>query len=129
MQPKILTLNSNDGLPNDQIHKIASDSYGRLWLPGPSGISFYNGNKIKVFDTQNSLDCPGLRTVTISKNQTIWIGTDQGIEALKIDGSKIKLHLNFNWNFGIAESIFIDDNTIWIGTSYGLIKLENNNFN
>lgn len=128
MQPKILTLNSNDGLPNDQIHKIASDSYGRLWLPGPSGISFYNGNKIKVFDTQNSLDCPGLRTVTISKNQTIWIGTDQGIEALKIDGSKIKLHLNFNWNFGIAESIFIDDNTIWIGTSYGLIKLENNNF-
>lgn len=128
MHPKILTINSNNGLPNDQIHTIAHDSFGRLWLPGPSGISCYNGNRIKVFDTQNSLDCPGLRTVTISKNQTIWIGTDQGIEAINIDGSKIKLHINFDWSFGIAESILINENTIWIGTSFGLIELENDNF-
>ena len=64
----------------------------------------------------------------MSKNQTIWIGTDQGIEAINIDGSKIKLHINFDWSFGIAESILINENTIWIGTSFGLIELENDNF-
>ncbi|WP_395044214.1 ATP-binding protein [Flavobacterium sp.] len=128
MQPKILTINSNDGLPNDQIHSIACDINERLWLPGPSGISCYNGNNIKVFDSQNSLDCPGLRTVFITKNNIIWIGTDRGIEALNSDGSKINLILNFEWNFGIAECFLITENIIWVGTSYGLIQLENKNY-
>ena len=128
MQPKILTINSNDGLPNDQIHSITCDKQDRLWLSGPSGISCYNGNSIKVYDTQNGLICPGLRTSLIDINETIWIGTDRGIEAINTDGSKIDLKLNFDWKYGIAECFLILENIIFVVTSFGLIEIENNNF-
>ena len=124
MQPKIITINSNQGLPNDQIHTVTNDKYGRLWLAGPSGLSCYDGVNLNVFDSRNGINCPGLRTILISREDIIWIGTDRGIEAMHIDGTIIDLKLQFEWNYGIVESILIDDSYIWFGTSFGLLKTE-----
>lgn len=129
MQPKITTINSNHGLPNDQIHSVSSDKYGRLWLAGPSGLSCYDGINLNIFDSRNGINCPGLRTIYISKNDIIWIGTDRGIEAMHIDGTIIELILEFEWKYGIVESILITESYLWLGTSFGLLKLsfkENN---
>jgi signal transduction histidine kinase/CheY-like chemotaxis protein/ligand-binding sensor domain-containing protein len=123
MQPKIITINSNHGLPNDQIHAATNDKYGRLWLAGPSGLSCYDGVNLNVFDSRNGINCPGLRTILISKNDIIWIGTDRGIEAMHIDGTIIELKLQFEWNYGIVESILILNSYLWLGTSFGLLKI------
>lgn len=124
MQPKAITINSNHGLPNDQIHAVTSDKYGRLWLAGPSGLSCYDGTNLNIFDSRSGINCPGLRTVYISKNDIIWIGTDRGIEAMHIDGTIIDLNLDFEWKYGIVESILFINSHIWLGTSQGILKTE-----
>jgi signal transduction histidine kinase/ligand-binding sensor domain-containing protein len=123
---KLTTLNSDSGLPNEQVHAIDQDSFGRLWLASPTGLARYNGSQVKIFDHTNGLSCIGLRTVRVSSDGTVWIGTDQGIEAINIDGTPKKWNIRPEWNFGIAESILIADNTIWAGTSFGLLKLYDN---
>ncbi len=121
---KLKTINSDDGLPNEQIHAIDQDKNGRLWLASPAGLACYNGNNIIVYDSRSGLECLGLRTITISDDNIVWIGTDRGIEAIDIYGKKINLDFQFEWKFGIAESISIINSTIWVGTSYGLLKLK-----
>ncbi len=123
---KATTINSDDGLTNEQIHAIGQDSFGRLWLASPTGLFRYNGSQIKIFDQTNGIDCIGLRTVRVSPEGVVWMGTDQGIEAINIDGTK-KTWSSFPlWDYGIAESIFITEKAIWVGTSFGLLKLNEN---
>ncbi len=123
----ITTLNSNQGLPNEQIHNISADELGRLWLSGPSGLSCYNGKSILVFDTRNGLSCPGLRSVCCGNNGIKWIGTDQSIEALDVDCKPINLNYQFEWTFGIAECFYLQGDLLYVGTSYGLILLKYQN--
>jgi signal transduction histidine kinase/DNA-binding response OmpR family regulator/ligand-binding sensor domain-containing protein len=120
---KITTINSDQGLSNEQVHAIAQDSYGRLWLAHPTGISRFNGSRIKLFGNNNGLDCLGLRTLKISSEGIVWIGTDRGLEVLHMEGKKKTWTGQFHWDFGVAESILPIGSNIWVGTSYGLLKL------
>jgi signal transduction histidine kinase/CheY-like chemotaxis protein/ligand-binding sensor domain-containing protein len=121
---KITHINSDQGLPNEQVHALDQDKLGRLWIASPAGLACYNGNSIKIFDTRSGLDCLGLRTICIAADGTVWIGTDRGLEAMDIHGNKVNLKFDFDWKYGIAESILIVESCIWVGTSIGLIKLK-----
>jgi signal transduction histidine kinase/DNA-binding response OmpR family regulator/ligand-binding sensor domain-containing protein len=123
-EQNLLTLGSEEGLPNLQIHTIEIDIHERLWIAGPSGLSCYNGSSIKVYDTRDGLICSGLRTLKIQNDTLIWIGTDRGIELMTINGEFIPLNFDFEWTFGIAESFYFQEEFIWVGTSYGLLKLK-----
>jgi signal transduction histidine kinase/CheY-like chemotaxis protein/ligand-binding sensor domain-containing protein len=120
---KLTTLNGDQGLSSDQVHAIGQDGFGRLWLAHPTGISRFNGSQIKLFDAHNGLDCSGLRTLKISSEGIVWIGTDRGLEALYIDGKKKIWAQRPEWDFGVAESVLPMGSTVWVGTSYGLLKL------
>lgn len=122
MTLKVTTINSNQGLSSEQVHTIDQDRYGRLWLAHPTGISRYNGSTIKLFKNE-TLDCLGLRTLKISSEGTVWIGTDRGLEAVTIDGKKKTWTARPEWDFGVAECVLPVDSIIWVGTSYGLLKL------
>jgi signal transduction histidine kinase len=126
MTPKITTINTDNGLSNQQVHAIAQDATGRLYLAAPTGLSRYNGSQIKVFDHSDGLECIGLRTVRVGMNGTIWIGTDQGLESLDNDGTKKIWKIYPDWEYGICECIFIKENLLWLGTSYGLLHVQIN---
>jgi signal transduction histidine kinase/CheY-like chemotaxis protein/ligand-binding sensor domain-containing protein len=121
---KISTINSDQGLPNEQIHAIDQDKFGRIWIAGPAGLACYNGNDIKIFDSRSGLECQGLRTLSVTKEGLIWIGTDRGLETMDINGNKVNWNFTFDWIFGIGESILVCDHCIWAGTSFGLLKLK-----
>lgn len=123
MPLKVTTVNSNNGLSSEQVHTIDQDRYGRLWLAQPTGISRYNGSAIKLFKSE-MLDCLGLRTLKISAEGIVWIGTDRGLEAVTIDGKKKTWIERPEWNFGVAECVLPVNSIIWVGTSYGLLKLQ-----
>jgi signal transduction histidine kinase/ActR/RegA family two-component response regulator len=124
---KITTVNSDQGLPNEQVHTARQDKFGRIWLATPAGLACYNGNSIKVYDTRSGLECLGLRTINITDDGIVWIGTDRGLEAINIDGTKIDLKITFDWKYGIAESIFKSKGFLYVGTSFGLLKLKQTN--
>ena len=120
---KLISLNTNHGLPSDQVHAIAQDLTNRIWFAGPTGLSMYNGNKITVFDNHSGLKCQGLRTVEII-DDIVWLGTDLGLESINTDGSPTKFILEKDWSYGLVQKIIGSENTIWIGTSSGLLKID-----
>jgi signal transduction histidine kinase/ligand-binding sensor domain-containing protein len=124
---KITTINSDQGLPNEQVHKARQDKFGRIWMATPAGLACYNGNSIKVYDTRSGLECLGLRTINITDDGIVWIGTDRGLEAINIDGTRIDLDITFDWKYGIAESIFQSKEFLYVGTSFGLLKIKQTN--
>ncbi len=121
---KITTINSEDGLPNEQIHAVDQDHLGRLWMASPTGLSRYNGSQIKIFGNNSELDCIGLRTVRIDADEKVWVGTDRGLEVINLAGKKKHWTNQLDWQFGIAESILCLDAVVWVGTSFGLLKLQ-----
>ncbi|MBT8287943.1 MAG: hypothetical protein KJO00_07975 [Bacteroidia bacterium] len=126
----INSIDSNKGLPVEQVHKLSHDSLGRFWLATSSGLVCYDGTRIEVYDKRDGLECVGLRTVSADFENEIWIGTDQGFEILTLKGEKIDHHLNFEWQYGIAECICPYHSDVLIGTSNGFLHLsrEDNTF-
>ncbi len=124
---KISTINSDQGLPNEQVHAVKQDKFGRIWMATPAGLACYNGNSIKVYDTRSGLDCLGLRTINITDDGIVWIGTDRGLEAINIDGTKIDLDITFDWKYGIAQCILKSKGFLYVGTSFGLLKIKQTN--
>ena len=122
---KIISLNTNHGLPSDQVHAISQDLTNRIWFAGPTGLSMYNGNKIRVFDKQSGIKCQGLRTIEIL-DDIVWLGTDLGLESINTDGSPTNFILEKEWTYGLAQKIIGCENTIWVGTSTGLLKIDIN---
>ncbi len=75
------SVNSFDGLPQNDVHTIHQDSYGLMWIGTNSGLSCYDGNTFRQF----SIDSNGLTTnfiLSVSEDSVgnLWIGTaDKGM--------------------------------------------------
>jgi diguanylate cyclase (GGDEF)-like protein len=118
-----LALGKEKGLPSNQVHSLAQDQLGRLWLAGPSGLSRYDGSRVKTFDRRNGLQCAGLRAVRVGSDGTIWMGTDQGVEAVDGSGKPLGFGHALPWNFGLVDCVLPSDSFVWAGTAQGLVKL------
>lgn len=67
-------------------NSMAFDKNDNIWLSGYNGIAFWNGNELKVYDTNNS-DLPSDIThgLTIDNSNNVWVTLDfKGL--LKITG-------------------------------------------
>ena len=120
----IRAVDSAQGLPSNQIHKIARDRFSRLWLAGPAGLSCFDGSAVHTYDRRNGLRCSGLRCVAIGPHGTLWVGTDQGLEALDADARPLRWVNWFAWPYGLCEHIVTSGSDIWIGCAHGLVKLD-----
>ncbi|WP_395008002.1 ATP-binding protein [Undibacterium sp.] len=119
----ITSIGREQGLTSNQVHNCVQDSQSRFWLSGPTGLSRYDGQTIKNWDERKGLQCTGLRTVYFGQSQIIWIGTDRGLEAFRLDGTPFSLQLPSPWIYGLVECIEEHDNVLNLGTSYGFLSL------
>jgi signal transduction histidine kinase/ligand-binding sensor domain-containing protein/DNA-binding response OmpR family regulator len=122
---------------SNQIHKILKDRSGVLWLATDKGLSYFS-MKINKFNNPFSLNFrlsnpselnhKDIKALTISTDNTIWFGTDQGlyytsestgeIVIRKISGSE-KLNV---WSLTSDHS-----GNVWAGTyGSGLFKVNKN---
>ena len=106
------------GLTSLQIHKTICSHDGRIWSATPAGLACYDGVKINMYGQRHGLSNHGLRTIAVHPDNSIWIGTDVGIEVLDISGTEIKVL----WSnpVGTVNSIDVTDEIAVIGTTKGL---------
>ena len=110
----------DQGLPSVQVHRVAQDARGHLWLVGPSGLSRYDGTRVRVFTPQEGLSTQGLRSIATDASGRLWVGTDVGVDVMEPDG---RIHAPFpDWAAGFVERIVVHEDTIWLGGSQGLFK-------
>ncbi len=118
-----LHVNRTHGLPSNQVHAVDQDSLGRLWLAGPAGLSCFDGSRVQSFDRRNGLACAGLRCLAVGHDDTVWIGTDLGVELLNANGSPIALSHRWTWTYGLVDCIAPTDDGVWLGTARGMLRL------
>ncbi len=123
----------------NRINKIEFDSLNNIWLSTQYGLSYFD-RKNQTFTTNlhdaensNSISSNTVRCTQLNNDETIWIGTQEGLDLLDIKTGKI-IHFKITvWNdeqsFNNYQnrifSILKDKaGSIWIGTQIGIYRFE-----
>jgi len=73
-------LTTENGLSNNLVFDIDQDDYGFMWFATADGLNRYDGDDFKIHrhnpDDPNSLSQNYLWALTVAKDGTLWIGTD-----------------------------------------------------
>lgn len=124
-------LTKADGLPFDQVARLAEAPDGSLWIsyaqPGVVSQLIFEGRSMRWRDLSNK---DGLRSAIVyfvgcDRRGWTWFGGDQGVDIL--DGSRWR-HLDHTdgliWDDTDANAFLADaDGSVWIGTSRGISHL------
>lgn len=127
---------TENGLPANGVNKIYQDHKGYIWAATYNGLIKYNGSEFKLYNTANLKNLQSNRFTTVSEDHEgkIWAGLEYG-NFLKIDEEKDTTitYLIDKERLGTSVKVntlnFDSDNTPWIGTSGGLITVQNGDLN
>ena len=70
---------TKDGLVNDFIQAIASDSEGRIWFGTKGGVSVFDGSSWNSYTEEEGLLSNNILCIVFDKSGVVWIGTDNGV--------------------------------------------------
>lgn len=77
-------------LSNQSITCFAEDAQGYIWIGTESGLNQYNGSEyVQFFHNEDpaSINLNRIKAAFCSSDQTLWVGTASGINALGQDGA------------------------------------------
>ena len=128
-------INQTNGLSNDRVSSIVKEKNGFVWIGTDNGLNRYDGNKIKIYNKQNSaLSSNDIATLLIDSKGKIWIGTfGGGLNLYNPSDDKFVVYKNSpNNNASIPSNelntIFEDSKgIIWLGTKNGISFLNEKN--
>lgn len=112
-------LNTENGLPDNQVWGIEFDDDGNSWVATSTGVAKYeHGNEVvQVINRENGLSGTIAYQVYIASDGKKWIPTSNGVTVINPDGSlDTIIEVNgeaLNYVYNIVEG---NDGVIWIGT-------------
>lgn len=124
-------LDEGDGLANNHVRSIASDSWGNLWFgTSGGGVSKFYGQQFVHFSKGQGLPGGAIYSMTEDSEGKMWLGiSDEGIA--RYDGDKFTV---FNADSGFSnvkvKKVFEDKNcNLWLGTEgSGLARFDGDTF-
>ncbi|MBI5324307.1 MAG: hypothetical protein HZB41_03345, partial [Ignavibacteriae bacterium] len=125
--------------PSNNIYTVSTDKTGNIYIwyknTKTSGGAIFNGSEwspmnISGLDSTINL----LKPLIFDNKERMWAGlhksnftgTSLGIGYYDSTWHNIKLDSNY-YNFFINDMVFDKNDNLWVGTSYGIFKLNNNN--
>ncbi|WP_410176185.1 EAL domain-containing protein [Shewanella cyperi] len=120
---------SSDGLNQNTVTRLFTDSAGMLWIGTQDGLHYYNGQKFNVFlhDPQDpdSISEGYITDIIQDREGHLWIGTfTQGLNKLDLSTGKFS---RFGEAQGLTEMgitrLAVISETLWIGTRSGLFSM------
>lgn len=118
----IKNIKRGDGLPSGQVHDLVQDAQGIFWFAGPSGLARYDGSRIKSFGHKDGLQTHGLRSLAVSEDGRVFVGSDLGADVVEADGRIHSLIEAAKWRYGFVECLAAAADTLWLGTAEGLLR-------
>lgn len=107
-------LNSENGLPNNNIRALFQSKNGHIYIGTTSGLYDYNPS-VQQFYFTSGLSDNRIQSITESNNGDLWVGTLGGIS--KISNGKV---VNFSQKDGLPENnirrVLFENNRLWITT-------------
>ena len=120
-------IDQTNGLSNDRVSSIVKEKNGFVWIGTDNGLNRFDGNKIKIYNKQNSaLSSNDIVDLLIDHKGKIWIATfGGGLNVYNPSNDKFITYKNSpNDTKSIPSNelntIFEDSNgIIWLGTKNG----------
>jgi signal transduction histidine kinase/ligand-binding sensor domain-containing protein/DNA-binding response OmpR family regulator len=121
-------INQTNGLSNDRVISIVKEKNGFVWIGTKNGLNRYDGNKIKIYNKQNSaLSSNDIADLLIDYNGRIWIATfGGGLNLYNPSKDKFVIYKNIATDKTSIPSnelntLFQDSKgTIWLGPKNGI---------
>lgn len=74
---------TEQGLADDLVQAINSDSKGNIYFGTKNGLSVFDGTKWTSYKTKDGLASNNILTIAVDKKDCVWLGTDNGVTSLK----------------------------------------------
>ena len=72
-----------EGLADDFVQAISSDSKGKIYFGTKNGLSVLEGTKWTTYKKENGLASNNILTIAVDKTDCVWVGTDDGVTSFK----------------------------------------------
>ncbi|GJM08186.1 MAG: hypothetical protein DHS20C11_04620 [Lysobacteraceae bacterium] len=90
-----------------------------MWAAGPAGLVSYDGSRVRSYTVDDGLSRLGLRAVAPVGRDTLWIGSDNGVDCLR--NGRIRPLVD-EWPFGMVDDIVVGpDGNVCLSTAAGLV--------
>ncbi len=115
-----------NGLSFNEISSLYIDQFGSIYIGTfGNGVDIYEPNRIENFNKKNGLPDNKVWSITEDANGNLFFGTQKGL--VFNDGNKQStITLSNIYYANVAKSVIhSNDNTIYVGTTYGLNIITN----
>jgi ligand-binding sensor domain-containing protein len=113
---------------SDTMYVAYTDSKGRMWIGGTSGIEAITGHDIKdqinILYFYDELPNPIIHAIAEAKDGKIWVGTENGLAVFNNSDSTWTNNSNILSNKYVTAIAFDKDGSAWVGTKTGLVNIK-----
>jgi ligand-binding sensor domain-containing protein len=78
-------ITSADGLADDLVQAISSDTKGNMYFGTRNGLSVFDGTNWTSYKMKDGISGNNILTISVDKKNCVWLGTDNGVTGF-IDG-------------------------------------------
>jgi len=124
-QNELVLYQTTDELLSADQYGVEYAHDGSLWIGGLGGITIYqNGRRTVQFTPENGLPSVNIQCVTRGPDQTMWVGTREGIA--RFEGKGWAWRSNRRWlvNDDVRDIAFDVQCTAWIATRNGVSAIK-----
>ncbi len=117
---RIENLGSGIGVGKVPIYSVAIDTKNNIWIGSLKNLLKYDGKTATRFNEKQGLKCTYFHALFITKDGSLWVGTDQGIFIMK--GDKVSTVLTTMEGLPSNKIFcFLEDRkgSVWAGTQDG----------
>ena len=121
-----------DGLPEQVVQAFAQTNDRYLWIGTTGGLVRFDGERFVTFDRENTpaLSDNNVFCLTVTRNNTLWIGMEGGGLIRYRDGKFRAFSVNDGLSNAFVRVVYEDKSgEIWIGTDSGLFLLSGDRVN
>lgn len=112
-------------LVSPDIHDLAFDADGRLWIGSFGGVTVYDDEtRVASFTPGEGLPSIAVQCVALGPDDVMWVGTDSGVA--RYDGDDWSLRHSRRWlvSDDVRDIAFDVKGTAWIATSAGVSAIK-----
>lgn len=119
---EVITINTQKGLPDDNIRSFAVDREGNLLIGSKeTGLLIFKGFQLVSYGKNQGLPSEQTKAIEQDKEGNFWVGTNKGISVFSKANDKLTLKHQFNEKNGLfyTDIRFIKKDkkdNLWIGT-------------
>jgi ligand-binding sensor domain-containing protein len=76
---------ADNGLPDNEVHSIAQDQSGKIWVASGGGVSYFDGQSFVPFYKADGKPFSNARIILADKSGALWFGGNDGL--IRYDGT------------------------------------------